>query len=142
MAFSLDNYRAKTPEDFDQAAALCVHLIQAQLALLDGQHGKHMHGNVVNVNIPFCGGSAQPQGFYLAHMSSACAMFAYDEADADQRQQALAAQGLTDSDKLHVLTTGAKQFQKCVIHSTPTAMSLSPETTTCFYKACGLACAR
>ena len=113
MAFSLNNYRAAKPADFADAAAQCAHLIRAALA---GDHGsrprQHMAGNVVNVNLPFLR-DVPPEGYYLAHMSTASVMMRFGAADLHRRALALQHRGIADGDNVRVMVAQAPQYQKC-----------------------------
>ncbi|EFN59368.1 hypothetical protein CHLNCDRAFT_137835 [Chlorella variabilis] len=76
IAVSLDNYLARTEEQYEAAAAYSLALMKAVLGVLPppGRHlfgASHLAGHVVNVNVPK-GGLADIRGLYLAHQGQHC----------------------------------------------------------------------
>lgn len=87
IAVSLDNYLARTEEQYEAAAAYSLALMKAVLGVLPppGRHlfgASHLAGHVVNVNVPK-GGLADIRGLYLAHQGQHCHFPDFQELEAD-----------------------------------------------------------
>jgi hypothetical protein len=78
IAVSLDNYLARTEDQYAAAATYTVALCKAVLGILPppggGRHAfgaSHLSGHVVNVNVPK-GALSDIRGLYLAHQGQHC----------------------------------------------------------------------
>jgi broad specificity polyphosphatase/5'/3'-nucleotidase SurE len=117
IAFSYNNFRANTPESFENAAQLSVHFVKAAVAALrKGEAAASLKGNVINVNLPFVpSGHDAAAGYYLAHMSSSCARERLEESQS-HRADALAREGLDDNPSRIVLASSNAAFKKDETH--------------------------
>ncbi|KAI3433656.1 hypothetical protein D9Q98_003465 [Chlorella vulgaris] len=94
IAVSLDNYLARTEDQYAAAATYTVALCKAVLGILPppggGRHAfgaSHLSGHVVNVNVPK-GALSDIRGLYLAHQGQHCHFPDFQELEADAEVQA------------------------------------------------------
>lgn len=114
IAFSLDNHRATTPDDFATAAQLSVTVIKAALGLLKGDATpKDLLGNVINVNFPFTSADRGIKGFHLSHMSSSCVIGQFSNAPPAEAAAVLRQNGIAPSPEVQVMVNKSTVFEEC-----------------------------
>jgi 5'-nucleotidase len=85
LAFSLDGYTARAPEQYAAAAAYAVAIVRATLGLLPGSVPRPLlalKGFVLNVNVP-AGGLPALRGLYVATQGQHCSFPDYKVVEAD-----------------------------------------------------------
>ena len=118
LAFSFDNFRATTTQDYATCAAACVPLVRAVLHRLhsDAAFLNAMSGNVLNVNLPF----GQPCGYYLSRMGTSCVMARFVDAPPQRRAKVMQTRGFEAGDAaVRVLESSSPTFQKCALKIHP-----------------------